>query len=142
MKIRVYINDFNHSGYKNVHIDDMGSIFNDYDTGEVDNIWLDDIIDYIPVNEAEDFVRKIVSLLKRGGSLIVSGTDLYEVCKSMTSYNISVSDANKLLYAGELGKIKKLSFTTPAASNLVESLGLKVITKRISDYKYTIEAIR
>jgi hypothetical protein len=60
----------------------------------------------------------------------------------MSNYNISVADANKHLYAGENGLVKKLCFTTPAVANLVESLGLKIITKRISDYKYTVEAIR
>ena len=142
MKIRVHINDFTHSGYENVHISKIDSVFQNYDTGEVDKIWLDDVIDYVPVQDAENFIRKTVSLLKRGGSIIVSGIDLYEVCKSMSNYNISVAEANKLLYAGENGLVKKLCFTTPAAANVVESLGLKILTKRISDYKYTIEAIR
>lgn len=133
-KVRLHNDTFTYTGFDNVK---LGSNLN-YDAGEVDELWLDDVLSGIPIEKVDDAFRDFVRLVKRGGKLIVNGTDIYEVCKAMTSYNISIAEANFLLYGSGNRNCYSISFV----AETLKGLGLKVVSKRISDFKYSVEATR
>lgn len=133
-KVRLHNSEFNYTGFDNIK---LGQSLN-YDAGEVDELWLDDVLSGIPIDKVDDAFGSFVRLVKRGGKLIVNGTDIYEVCKAMTSYNISVADANFLLY----GSGNKNCYSISFVAQTLKGLGLKIVSKRISDFKYSVEATR
>lgn len=133
-KVRLHKSNFDYTGFDNVK---LGSQLN-YDAGEVDELWLDDVLSGIPIDKVDDAFSDFVKLVKRGGKIIVNGTDIYEVCKSMASYNISIGDANRLLY----GSGNKNCYSTAFVAETLKGLGLKIVSKRISDFKYSVEATR
>lgn len=133
-KVRLHANTFTYTGFDNIQ---LGSPMN-YDPGEVDTLWLDEVLSSIPIEKVDEAFRDFVRLVKKGGTIIVNGTDIYEVCKAMTSYNISVAEANHLLYGNE----NKNCYSTSFVAETLKGLGLKVVSKRISDYKYSVEAVR
>lgn len=133
-KVRFYLDDFKHSAFDNVKFGES----HEFDAGELDCLWLDDVLNNVPIDKVDNVFREYVSLVKKGGTLIVNGTDIYEVSKALASYNISVQDANKLLYEGGKANGFNISFVI----DTLKSYGLKIITKRISNFKYSVEAER
>jgi ubiquinone/menaquinone biosynthesis C-methylase UbiE len=134
MKVRIHSDNFQHSGFDNFK---FGSEFH-FDAGELDCLWLDDVLNNVPIDKVDDTFRDMIRLVKRGGSLIVNGTDIYEVSKALANYNIGVQDANNLLYANN----KINCFTVSFVVETIKQYGLTIKTKRVSGYEYSVEAVR
>lgn len=137
MKVRLHLDDFKHSSFENIHFGEYGDGTR-FDAGELDCLWLDDVLNNVPIDNVDNAFRQMVSLVKRGGSIIVNGTDIYEVSKALANYNLSIQDANLLLY--EHGR--KNCFSINFVVDTLKKYGLKIITKRVSNFKYSVEASR
>ena len=114
------------------------------DDAEAQEIIALDVIDYIPLTDVNKVIKHWVSKLRHGGTLIIGGTDLFEVSKSFAQYRIDITRANKLIH-GEQSKpylIKRTNFTVLGLSDYLSSLGLKLQKKRVNDFIMTVEATR
>jgi|TARA_R110002020_G_scaffold248502_1_gene462526 hypothetical protein len=123
---------------------DVKNLDNFVDDAEAQEIIALDVIDYIPLTEINKVIGHWVSKLGHGGSLIIGGTDLFEVSKAFSQYRLDITEANKLIH-GEQYKpylIKRVNFTALGLADYLESLGLKLQKKRVNNYRITIEAIR
>ena len=114
------------------------------DTAELKELVATDVIDYFPAKEIEEVVSGWASKIRLGGTIVIGGIDLMEVCKSLSSYNIDVSHANALLHGEQEPQylIRKSSFTTLGISSYLKDMGFKIIKKRIQDYKCIVEGTR
>jgi hypothetical protein len=114
------------------------------DDAEAQEIIALDVIDYIPLTDINKVIQHWVSKLRHGGSLIIGGTDLFEVSNAFSQYRIDITQANKLIH-GEQSKpylIKRVNFTVMGLVDYLSALGLKLQKKRVSDFHMTVEAIR
>lgn len=134
MKVRLHLDDFKHSGFDNFNFNHEIH----FDAGELDCLWLDDVLNSVPIEKVDETFRELVRLVKRGGSVIVNGTDIYEVSKALANYNINIQDANNLLYSG----LKANCFSINFVIDTLKNYGLTIKTKRVNGYQYSVEAIR
>ena len=145
MNVRLYFDDFELSGYENIKVGSVEELsqLDKFDLGELDELILDHVADYFPINKVEEILNRLSKFVKRGGKFIVQGTDLYEICKSYTNYNIDMVEANKVIYGNNPDRVKRVSFTAVGISSFLEQVvQLKIVKKRISNFTYMIEAIR
>lgn len=137
MKIRLHLDDFKYSGFDNIHFGSWGDGLG-IDAGELDCLWLDDVLNNVELDKVDETFRSMVRLVKRGGSIIVNGTDIYEVCKALSNYNLSIQESNMLLY----NNYKKNCFSINFVVETLKQYGLTIKTKRVNGYQYSVEAIR
>jgi len=144
-KVRLYSNDFSLTGYENIEVvsaDDLVKT-DKFDQGELDELILDEIVDYMPINKVEDILSKLSKLIKVGGKLVVTGSDLYEVCKAFTLYRSDIVGVNKGIFGENPDRPKRVGFSASAISNfLQQNVGLKILKKRVNNFTYMIEATR
>jgi hypothetical protein len=147
MKIRLHIGEFELSGYQNArimpeHATRIDSLDFGIDRGEADEIIVEDVVDYIPISKVEGAIKTWSELVKKQGRLVITGTDLQEVAKAVAGYNLSIPDANMLLY-GDKEETKKVAFSiTHLCAFLKEKCGLRILKKRVNGFSYAVEAQR
>ena len=79
--------------------------------------------------------------MRHGSTIIITGTDAYEVAKDYVNYKISIDDFNVLLHGNP--SIKTATLTLHGLVHFLETVfGLKIIRKSLEDYNYVIEAQR
>ncbi|SVC80422.1 uncharacterized protein METZ01_LOCUS333276 [marine metagenome] len=123
---------------------DVKNLDNFVDDAEAQEIVALDVIDYIPLGDINNVIKHWVSKLRHGGSLIIGGTDLFEVSKSFTQYRLGITETNQLIH-GEQSKpylIKRVNFTAMGLIDYLDSLGLNLQKKRVNNFHMTIEATR
>ena len=114
------------------------------DDAEAKEIIALDVIDYIPLTDINKVIEHWVSKLRHGGSLIIGGTDLFEVSKAFAQYRLDITKTNKLIH-GEQHKpylIKRTNFSMLGLVDFLSALGLKIQKKRVNNFHMTIEATR
>jgi hypothetical protein len=115
-----------------VSIQDVNTITD----GSCRELILYDCIDYIDHRQKINLLNLLLSKVRYGGELIIEGTDLVEVSRSLIIGQINLDDTRKLLY-----KANNLS-TCEEMSSLLESRGFSIIHRRVNNYVYTIRAKR
>lgn len=105
---------------------------------ECTEILAEDLIDYLPLPKMGEVLKWVRSKMRHGCKLIIGGTDIYELSKAFSSFHISLTDFNKLVYS----EGKSTMLTLPALVELIEQLELKVITKRVNNFKMVVVAER
>jgi hypothetical protein len=155
MKINLLYNSNNLlSGYLNIDPlsseDDIqsgkkvqGNIFDlnwAVEDAECTSIVAEDIINYVPAENIAQVLDNWVRKLRHNGTIIITGVDLYEVCRGINGRYIDLENANQLFY-GETGE-KKSILSGSDLTRALEECGLKIIKNRYNSYKYTIEAER
>ena len=75
--------------------------------------------------------------MRYGGKIIITGSDIYEVCRAAMNRNLALKEINTLLYDGRYSISDVFDVV-----NKIQELGLKIINKRVNDFKYTIIAER
>ena len=134
MKIALYLPEVfepQEDGYNQVDISSIGEL----DDAAYEEILVSDNLDF--VDDRDAFTDEIVKKIRYGGKVVVSGVDIFEVARGIIARNIQAQDINQILYlrrcsvSNVFDICKKLS-----------SLGLKIINKRINNYRYTVIAER
>ena len=105
----------------------------------------EDVIDYLPVNEAEKVLDNWLRKIRLGGKIILGGVDLHEVCKALFQYRIELPEANRLIHGEQNHSylIRRANFTCSSLADFIsQNYNFKIIKKRINDYKMIVEAKR
>jgi hypothetical protein len=115
------------------------------DDAEATEIIASDVIDYLPLNEVNNVIDHWIKKLRYNGIIVIGGTDLTETSKAIAQYRLDVTLANQLLHGNQSKPylIKRVTMTALGLSNyLQEKHKLKILKKRINDYRMIIEAQR
>ena len=145
IKVRLHVEDFELSGYDNIKVQTLEDLdkLSKFDNGELDELVIEDVVDYLPSDKAEETVLKLVKLVAKGGKLIVGCSEAYEISKAFTSFNISLMDYNKLVYGSDPNLPKRLGITAISLADLLSKVaGMKILKKRVNKFKFIVEAIR
>lgn len=125
--------------------DDIKNLDKYADDAELMELVASDVLDYIPITECEEVMYNWFKKIRIGGTIIIGGTDLLEVCKSLSQYRLDITEANKLIH-GEQEKpylIKRINFTAVGLADYIQTkYGFKIIKKRVNNYKMIVEARR
>jgi len=109
---------------------------------ECDEIYSEDILNYINVDKIENFIAHLVSKLKRGGLLRLGGNDYIEICKMAIRQDFNVVEFNKIIFGSYSERPMESAITLNIVVNVITKLNMKVLTKKINGYEFFIEAER
>ncbi len=102
-----------------------------------DHISVGVCLDYLPVQYRIQVLQKILSKLRYEGIIEVEGTDIIEVSRLIYYGGLVSEDMCSTLYNGKQSIDSINNFV-----NLLEQLGLYIITKQIDGLSYYIKAKR
>lgn len=94
---------------------------------ECTEVYGPDMMNYVPASYIVEFMKGCVRLLRRGGKLVLGGTDSLLVCKSYLRKELNTKELSDLVYA----KNRCNFMTIEDLSGLMQELGLKVIKKKV-----------
>lgn len=144
IKLRLHTDTFDLSGYDNIQINSLDSLksLEIYDAGEIDELIVEHILETLPLEKMEESLTMLAKLVKRGGTLVISGTDTYEISKALANFNIDIKEFNKQLFGTE-ELPKRCGLTIFAICNFISNhLGMKILKKRVNGPIYAVEATR
>ena len=147
MKVLLTIDDQSLNGYRKISpINGENPLFLDrwIDDGECYEIIVDGILDYVPFEQLQNYVTGLSKKLAKNGKLIVVGTDALEIAHSYFSGIIDTPQYNKLVYGEKRHswEFKQGMLQLEELCELFKSLNLKIINKRLYNFKYSITVER
>jgi|TARA_R100000808_G_scaffold2804_3_gene10529 predicted SAM-dependent methyltransferase len=147
MKVNLTIGGAKKSGYLNIDALENLEIRNldEYvDNAECFEIIADDVIDYLPRQEISVVIDNWVSKLRHQGTIVIGGTDAYEVCKMFSQNAIDLQELNNLFHGQQTQEwdVRLNQLTLQTVSEELEKRGLKTLKKRINGFKFSVEAER
>lgn len=145
MKINVSFNPTELKGYTNHCIVKTGTYnIEPVDVGEATEIIADAIIEYIPRTLVEPVMKDWISKLGHGGKITFTFDDLNSICRLFFLQRITFAECNFLLQGPmmEPWQDKKVNYTIPEISKVLESAGLKVVVKEVSGTKAIVTGVR
>ncbi len=107
---------------------------------ECTEILADEILDFISTKDIFTTLEYWSKLLRHGGSLIIGGTDLYEVSKAVFNQTLNIREANEILHGTHTQRINQMSIID--LCEILKSLGLTIMSKRINSFKMVVVAVR
>jgi hypothetical protein len=133
------------NGYNSIDLATQAIDFNNMDAvceaAECIEMVLDEVLNFIDLQQIPGVLTKLISRIRKGGKLILTGFDINELTKSYTNGILSIADFNLVLFGN--GRIKKIStFSHNDIQNIVVSNGLKINSVDIIGGKFTIIAKR
>lgn len=131
----------------NIKRGNIMNLDNVVDNGEAETIIATNIIDYLELKVVVPTIQHWVSKIQHGGKIIISGTDMYEICRNFTRYNITLVQTNEILHGKYSDKpylVKKTQFTLKGLCELLIDCGLKIEKKNLdtNTMTFTVEAVR
>ena len=147
MKINILIGGADKNGYLNIcALKDLEirNLDEYVDNAECFEIIAEDIVDYMPKQELPQVLDNWVSKLRHQGTIVIGGTDVYEVCKMFAQEALSLEELNNLMH-GEQSQgwdVRLNQLTLQQMCSELEGRGLKVLKKRINGFKFSVEAER
>lgn len=135
IKVRLGLGEY--ADYKSIIDVEM----KDYETNQCTEIFVDNFLELIPVNSTMNALNIWYTKLRKGGQLIVMGTDLVQVAKAVFTKTLKVPQINEILFGRENIQYRSC-LTLDDVVTLLEHMKLTVVTKRLTDLKYTIVAER
>jgi hypothetical protein len=114
------------------------------DDAECVELLADEILDYIHGSKLSETLNNWVRKLRHGGKIIIGGTDINTLARTIYSGKLSVIDSNKTLfgYGNNPWAIKMACYSCRDISAILQEMGLKVNKKRIAGIKFVVEAER
>jgi hypothetical protein len=83
------------NNFENCHPENLDSIVDD---GEADEILAINVLNYIEFKKTKDVLINWYKKLKYDGTIVISFFDFAEICRALTSGQLDVLDAKKLIY--------------------------------------------
>ena len=115
--------------YDKIDLSEIGSL----DDAAYEEIYVDSCLDFIP--QRKEFAKEIVRKLRYGGKITISGSEIYEIARGSMNRSLTLEETNSMIYNGRYS----ISSVFDMVASL-QQLGLKIIHKRVNDFKYTIVA--
>jgi len=134
MKIEIYLPGVfepETNDYDKIDLSEIGSL----DDAAYEEIYVDSCLDFIP--QRKEFAKEIVRKLRYGGKITISGSEIYEIARGSMNRSLTLEETNSMIYNGRYS----ISSVFDMVASL-QQLGLKIIHKRVNDFKYTIVAER
>jgi len=103
---------------------------------ECEVIMANDAVDEFDINKVGELVQKLRQKLRMGGKLVLGGTDIRILCKSIINDQISEKEGSSII-----GSIKSASNAT-LIKQALESVGLNVLSTQITGVHYEVSAER
>ena len=122
-----------HKNYLSVTPQDIDK----YDIGEVEEIILGDVPNYLPINQAKEYVMKCMSKLRHGGKLYLNSVNVYELARLTAMGVISTDDFNKDVFNG-----KQSCFSTDDIIGLSQNMNHQLHSLNINGTNIEAELIR
>lgn len=131
IKVRIGLEE--HPGYTSTM--DMG--LKDYETNQITELYIDSSLEFVSINQVMEILAHWTTKLRKGGLIIISGTDLIQVSKRILTKEFKIPQVNNLLFNN-----RQCCLTLDDVTSLLENLKLKIITKRLNDIQYIVTAER
>ena len=137
MKIHVVRENEKHiEGYERVVINDKGIELEKFSDNECSFILAGECIDSIDIENIEELLFKLRQKMRLGSTIVIGGTDIRVFCRAVINGSIS-SD-----HASQVFSNNKSCSDVNHISEILQKLGLEIITTNISGIHYEIEASR
>jgi len=142
MKVHISVKNKPLEGYLNLDYNSIDQLVDKVDDAEALEILVEDMINYIPLNEMAQFLKILVSKLRHSGILKITGTDAYEIARSYVNGIISIKDLNDLLYSGN--DVTKTCAVTlhDLAGSFQEKSEFRILKKRLHNCNFCLEVQR
>lgn len=114
------------------------------DAGGCEELVALDILDYVPLAQANAVLDHWVSRLAHGGTMSVSVVDLLEVSRAFADRRLTVEEANLLLH-GEQKKqwqFRQSNYTLGQLADALQAKGLMLVLQRHDDFRAVVTARR
>lgn len=120
--------------FRNLNImkEDINSVL----PGEAIKIVAENIINYIPYQQIDDFVKVILTKLRAGGSIVIGGTDLFALGSGLYSGYIKELEFINLVY----DQGKRSICSAVSMKKFLQGQGLKITSMDVDNYLFCIEA--
>lgn len=108
-----------------------------YNDQTIDRILIQDLLDYVPVESANQVLKIIKNKLAPNGRLEIQATDIRQLCMAVTYGDIDLVLAKNILYGH-----KKNIYSIYDMESMVKNLGLEIETKQfINIFEYHIVCV-
>jgi hypothetical protein len=100
-------------------------------------------ISQIPVKVMAQVLSQYAKKVRKNGRISIHGTDLYLVCRSIATRDISLKDANDLLFGGP--EVSTMNCSMVGINDIVshiEELGFKIEKKTFFGFNFLVEGVR
>lgn len=122
--------------FTNIKIQNFQQEINNIVSNSCENIIADDIVDYLTCESIPKFIETLVSKLRLGGKIFITGLELGVLCRNIISETISSKDFSNVITAKA-----SLSFVNDIV-NILKNNNLKIETSTVKGLKYEITATR
>lgn len=145
MKIYIHVGKTPISGYLNINLGtdnlDLNNLDQVCEAAECIELVLDDILQYIPLQQIPLVIQKLATRLRKQAKLTIVSNDVNSCINMYKNGRMSLADLNLVLYG--VNNIKKISCISHTdITKLIEQIGLKIISVEISGEKFIIVAQR
>lgn len=103
-----------------------------------------DVIDYLPPSALDAILTNWLKKIRHGGLITIGGVDIMQVAKALYRQEVSMTEANILLYGRQSApwEYRKTTLTMGAIIGILQQNNFKIIQKRMEIYHYIVKAER
>lgn len=111
---------------------------------QASEILASDVLDFLPPKAVNDAVTHWIKKLRHGGTITIGGLDLREVARRLSSHQISIDEANLLVYGEQSSpwQCRKAAVSLPLMADQLQRTGLVVTGKSYREVFYSVTARR
>jgi hypothetical protein len=123
---------------------DLGNLNEYVDDNECSQILALDILEYLPVPVADQILNHWISKLAHNGQLILSATNVRQVCKCIINKSLPLDVSNELLYGSQRydWEVKRGMVDIERLTSALQSKGLRILSKRLNGLQMCVVAER
>ena len=145
MKIYFCVNKQPLVGYNNINVAEQKVDFGNLDMvcarAECTEIILDDMLEYIPLQQVPGLLVQLITRIRKNGRLIINSLDLNETIKQYSNGLLSIADFNAMIY-GNTNIHKCSAFSHTDLHGILVSNGLQSMSIELLTNSFTIIAQR
>lgn len=139
----VNIDPYSHD-VPNVIKADLSNLSHTVDDAEASEIVAHEVLDYYPGKMVDLVLDNWLLKICHGGTLTISVVDTQEVAKALCDGNIDIDEVQDLLHGKQERQwdVRKATFTLAILVTVLENKGLKILQKRVRNYRAYVVAQR
>jgi len=123
---------------------DYANIDSICEDAEATEILARDVLDFVDPLKSETIINHWIKKLRKGGQIVIGGVDLEEVAHQVINASLNIAQANQILRGdwSQPFNIRRSNVTLETMADFLQSKGLKILHRRISNHHYSITAER